>query len=221
MTDLILVRHGETDWNRELRFQGHLDVPLNATGLEQARRLALRMIDEPVRRFYASDLARARQTAEPMAFQLRLAMVLDPALREQGFGQMEGMSVPEIKSRHPQEWADWLRFDADHAMPGGESTRFFHARVAAGVRRIAAAHLGETVLLVTHGGVLDMIWREARSFGLDGPRECLIPNAGISRIRVRTDGAIDILAWAETAHLAGMPPQPVYDQKKLLGGGVG
>jgi 2,3-bisphosphoglycerate-dependent phosphoglycerate mutase len=83
------------------------------------------------------------------------------------------------------------------------------------VQRVVAAHPQQTVVVVTHGGVLDMIYRTARSLGLNGPRQSDIPNAGLNRIRVR-DGVMDILAWADTRHLADLPPQPVYDQKKLV-----
>jgi probable phosphoglycerate mutase len=215
MTELILLRHGETDWNRELRFQGHVDVGLNTIGLEQAQRLARRLAGERADRLYASDLLRARQTAQPVASALDLATVSDAALREQSFGQVDGMSVDDIKARHPQAWEGWLRFHEDYCMPEGESTRQFHARVMDAVHRLVAAHPGETLVVVTHGGVLDMIYRTARSLGLNGPRQSDIPNAGLNRVRVR-EGGIDILAWADIAHLADMPPQPVYDQKKLV-----
>jgi probable phosphoglycerate mutase len=215
MTELILLRHGETDWNRELRFQGHVDVGLNAIGLEQARRLARRLEGETAHHIYASDLLRAQQTAQPVAQQLKLASVTDPALREQSFGLVDGMKVDDIKARHPQAWEGWLRFHEDFCMPEGESTRQFHARVMDAVYRLEAAHRGQTLVVVTHGGVLDMIYRTARSLGLSGPRQSEIPNAGLNRIRVHENG-IDILAWADVQHLANLPPQPVYDQLKLV-----
>src|SRR3989344_2499136 len=137
MTELILIRHGETDWNRELRFQGHVDVPLNAS-----------------------------------------------ALREQNFGVVNGKRVDDVKLEHAGAWNQWLRFEADYGMPGGETTRQFHTRVMDAVYRIAQQHRGQTVMVVTHGGVLDMIWRTARGTGLDGPRQSDIPNAGLNRVRV-------------------------------------
>jgi 2,3-bisphosphoglycerate-dependent phosphoglycerate mutase len=214
-TELVLIRHGETDMNRELRFQGQVDVALNAIGLEQARRLAARLAGEQAEAVYASDLLRAWQTAEPIAGELALQPVADTSLREQGFGRVDGMSVDDIKREHPQAWEGWLRFEEDFAMPEGESTRVFHTRVMAAVQRVVASHPGQTVLVVTHGGVLDMIYRTARSLGLKGPRQSEIPNAGLNRIRV-SDGAMEILSWADTRHLADLPPQPVYDQRKLV-----
>jgi 2,3-bisphosphoglycerate-dependent phosphoglycerate mutase len=215
MTELILLRHGETDWNRELRFQGHVDVGLNAIGLEQARRLAGRLAGERADRIYASDLTRAQQTAQPVARQLGMDSITDRALREQSFGEVDGMRVQDIQQQHPEVWAAWLLFHEDYAMPGGESTRQFHARVMDAVNRLVAAHRGETLVVVTHGGVLDMIYRTARSLGLSGPRQSDIPNAGLNRVRVG-DGTVEILSWADTAHLADLPPQPVYDQRKLV-----
>jgi 2,3-bisphosphoglycerate-dependent phosphoglycerate mutase len=215
MTELILLRHGETDWNRELRFQGHVDVSLNGVGFEQAKRLARRLAGHIAHRIYASDLLRAQQTAQPVAHELGLPTVSDAALREQDFGRVDGMRVDDIKEQHPQAWAGWLRFHEDYSMPEGESTRQFHARVMEAVNNMVSAHLGETVVVVTHGGVLDMIYRTALSLGLSGPRQSEIPNAGLNRVRVH-DGGIDILAWADVQHLADLPPQPVYDQKKLV-----
>jgi probable phosphoglycerate mutase len=213
MTEIVLIRHGETDMNRELRFQGHVDVALNATGLEQARRLAARMAGELAHACYASDLLRARQTAQPVAAQMALQPVPESGLREQSFGRVDGMRVDDIKVQHPQAWEGWLRFEEDYAMPEGESTRQFHARVMEALHRLVAAHPQETIVVVTHGGVLDMIYRTARSLGLNGPRQSDIPNAGVNRIRMGA-GAIEIVDWADTRHLADLPPQPVYDQQK-------
>jgi 2,3-bisphosphoglycerate-dependent phosphoglycerate mutase len=215
MTELILIRHGETDWNRELRFQGQVDVPLNAVGHEQARRLAQRLAGEKVHQLYQSDLTRTVQTAQPVASELALPGISDATLREQAFGRVDGMRVDDIKLQYPEAWEGWLRFDADYAMPEGETTRQFHARVMDAVRRLAVAHPGQTLLVVTHGGVLDMIYRTARALGLNGPRQSDIPNAGVNRVRLQGD-RIDILDWADVRHLADMPAQPVYDQRKLV-----
>lgn len=221
MTELILIRHGETDWNRELRFQGQVDVPLNATGHEQARRLAERLGAErlAVDHLVSSDLIRTRQTAQPVLGALLPALhidnVVDASLREQSFGLVDGMRVDDIKLQHAGAWENWLRFDADGGMPGGETTRQFHARVMDAVRRLAQEYAGKTLIVVTHGGVLDMVWRTAKGVGLHGPRQSDIPNAGFNRVRLDGD-AIELLHWADVRHLADLPPQPVYDQKKLL-----
>jgi len=216
MTELILIRHGETDWNRELRFQGQLDVPLNATGLEQALRVADRLAREPMHQLHSSDLQRALQTAQAVARRSELSLdpVLDTALREQNFGVVEGLRVTDIQQQFPQAWDQWVRFEADFAFEGGESTRTFHARVLAAVRALARRHPEQTLTVVTHGGVLDMLYRSALGLSLSGPRASDIPNAGINRLRLQGE-AIEIVDWADTRHLADLPPQPVYDQQRL------
>ncbi|KRH99199.1 histidine phosphatase family protein [Curvibacter sp. PAE-UM] len=216
MTELILIRHGETDWNRELRFQGQLDVPLNATGLEQAQRVAARLAQESMQQLVSSDLQRALQTAQAVAGRCAqpLDPVLDAALREQHFGVVEGLRVPDIQQQHPQAWDQWVRFEADFAFEGGESTRAFHARVLAALRALARRHPEQTLAVVTHGGVLDMVYRSALGLALSGPRVSDIPNAGINRVRLLGE-AVEIIDWADTRHLADLPPQPVYDQQRL------
>jgi probable phosphoglycerate mutase len=208
MTDFIFIRHGETDWNRQQRFQGQIDVPLNATGHEQARRLATRLADAPAHTLLASDLLRTRQTGEPLAASWGLAPRLNAAFREQSFGVLEGLDVPTIKTEHPELWARWLEHEADFALPGGgESIRQFHARVITAVRQAAEDCAGQVVTVVTHGGVLDMLWRTANGLPLDGLRQCEIPNTGINRLRWRA-GTLEILSWADAGHLEGLPPQP-------------
>jgi len=208
MTELIVIRHGETDWNRQHRFQGQIDVPLNDTGLAQADRLGQHLADEPIDVLVCSDLQRARSTAEPLARPRGLAPVVDPLWREQGFGILEGLDVPTIRSQHSMLWNQWVRHEADYALPqGGESNRAFHARVMRALQDLLAAHAGQRVAVVTHGGVLDMLWRQAQGLPLHGPRECDIPNTGINRLRWTGD-ALQILGWAEAGHLAGLPEQP-------------
>ena len=218
MTELILLRHGETEWNRELRFQGQVDVPLNATGHAQAQRLAQRLAGEPIDHLVSSDLSRARQTADPFARQVQasrgIGLDVDAALREQAFGRIDGMRVEDIKRDHADVWAGWTQFQSDYVVPDGESTRQFHTRVMAALWQMVASHPGRTLAVVTHGGVLDMVFRTARGLGLEGPRQSAIPNAGISRVRMQ-DGVVELLQWADTAHLEGMPAQPVYDQQRL------
>lgn len=204
MTELLLIRHGETDWNREHRFQGQIDVPLNARGREQAERLAGRLADESLDALYASDLMRAWQTAEPAARRLGMPLVAAPSLREQAFGVLEGMSLDEILVRNRAEWEAWRLHDADYALPGGgESARGFHARVVAGLRELVARHAGGRIAVVSHGGVLDMLYREANALPLAGVRTCLIPNAGVSTLRADGD-LLEIVVWGDDAHVADL-----------------
>jgi len=207
MTDFIFIRHGETDFNRQLRFQGQIDVALNANGHEQARRLARALAAQPFDLLVSSDLLRTRETAAPLEGQRQLRATLQPGLREQHFGVLEGLDAPGVQALHPELWAQWLRHDADYALPEGESARQFHARVLGTVRELAAAHQGKTLAVVTHGGVLDMLWRTVHGLALSGARQCDIPNTGINRLRWRA-GSLDILGWADAAHLQGLGEQP-------------
>ena len=217
MTELILIRHGETDWNRELRFQGQVDVPLNAIGHEQARRVGRQLAGETVQQLVCSDLLRTRQSAMPSAQQLGLQAVNDAALREQNFGAVDGMRAADIQSQFPQAWSRWIEFDADFAFDGGESTRAFHTRIMAALGNLVQHRTGQRLLVVTHGGVLDMIYRTALDLPLSGPRLSAIPNGAINRVRMQGQ-RVEILGWAETGHLLGMPEQPVYDQAKAAQG---
>lgn len=208
MTELIVIRHGETDWNRQHRFQGQIDVPLNAAGQAQARRLAERLADEAFDVVVASDLERARMTAEAATLARGLPTRTEPLWREQAFGVLEGLDVPTIVKRHPELWAQWIRHDADFALPGGgESVRNFHARVWRAVQALAEQHAGARIAVFTHGGVLDMLWRGAQGLPLSGPRACEIPNTGINRLRWNGD-TLHIVQWADAAHLEGLPAQP-------------
>jgi 2,3-bisphosphoglycerate-dependent phosphoglycerate mutase len=214
VTELVLIRHGETDWNRAHRFQGQLDVPLNAAGQAQAEALARHAADL-IRgdAFFSSDLQRAQQTAAPLAAIWGQAPVLLPGLREQAFGEWEGQDVPTLRARHPREWARWLEHDEDHAPPGGETARQFHARVWATVQTlVSGAGPRQRIVIVTHGGVLDVLWRTAHGRPLSGPREAEIPNGGINRLRwqVSADramgGRLEVDDWADISHLQGLAP---------------
>ena len=224
MTDFLLIRHGETAWNRELRFQGQLDVPLNDMGFEQAQRLKIRIAqalaewqvqDRVPTRIISSDLIRAQQTAQPVAEVLGHTCIINAGLREQCYGMFEGMCSPDIQAQHPEAWQRWLAFDADAAVEGAETTRAFHDRVIATLQDLAHQYVGEHVVVVTHGGVLDMVWRHAQALSLSGPRECDIPNAGLNQVAWR-DGGLHIQLWADAKHLVDLPEQPVYSQKRLL-----
>ena len=161
MTELYVMRHGETDWNRQHRFQGQIDVPLNAAGRAQAQRLARRLAVESFDVVVASDLLRARTTAELAA--AGYAVVSEPLWREQSFGVLEGLDAATIIERHPQLWTQWLLHDADYALPGGgESVRTFQARVLLALQRLVHQHSGARIAVFTHGGVLDMLWRAVR-----------------------------------------------------------
>lgn len=206
-TLLTLVRHGETDWNRIRRFQGQLDVPLNVLGRLQAERLASALAGEAFDVVVTSDLERVRSTAAPLLACLGLEARTDARWREQGYGAFEGQDVQTLRRDQPELWRRYGEHDADFAPPGGETTRMFFERVHAALHDLVQQETGRRVLLFTHGGVLDMLWRGVNGLTPDGPRRCAIPNAGINRL-AWSDGRLEILQWAVEEHLAGLPEQP-------------
>ena len=141
-TRIILARHGETDWNLERRWQGHSDRPLNEAGRAQAEALAEQLAGEPIAAVYSSDLVRAHETARIVAARLGLDVVAVPGLRERRFGSWEGLRDVEVEHRFP----------GAHGPPDGETREEMLQRVLASLEAIAAAHDGQTVLVVCHGG---------------------------------------------------------------------
>jgi probable phosphoglycerate mutase len=150
VTTILLARHGETDWNRQGRFQGWADPPLNDAGRAQARELAERLRDTPFDAVYSSDLRRAHETADIVAAPHDVPVMIDPGLREIDVGSWSGLTRREIEARFP---------GADHH--DGESREDHLARVLAAVERIARAHVGERILIVSHGGSLRALRRHA------------------------------------------------------------
>lgn len=203
VTRLVLIRHGETDWNRATRIQGHTDIPLSDLGLAQAERLAEALADEPLAAIYSSDLSRARQTAEALARVQGLTIHFDAALRERAFGRFEGLNWQEIEQGYPEDAARWRRREPDFAVGGGESLTVFSARCMGAAHRAAAAHPGESIALVAHGGVLDCLYRAATRVALDAPRSWQLGNATINRLLATPDG-FTLVGWNDDRHLAGL-----------------
>ncbi len=154
---LLLIRHGETDWNNERRLQGNTDTPLNANGIVQARRLARRIAGEELDALYASPLARARGTAEIIADQLGVVLTLDDRLKEKGLGDLEGLTLEEFQAQYPELYQGWIS-SADHfPLPGEESPAQLRERIVAFLDDLRARHSnGTRIGVVTHGGTISM-----------------------------------------------------------------
>jgi broad specificity phosphatase PhoE len=151
MTQLYLVRHGQTDWNVEGRYQGQSDLPLNAAGRAQVERLSQELAEVPFCAAYSSDLSRARETARLLAAPRGIAVYLDPRLREISLGVWEGQLVTEIARQYPEAWAERRRDPARARAPGGESVAEVGVRVGEAADAIASAHPAGPVLVVSHG----------------------------------------------------------------------
>jgi probable phosphoglycerate mutase len=202
-TTLLLIRHGETAWNAEHRIQGHLDIPLSPSGFRQAQRLAERLAGEAIAAVYSSELARAWFTALPLAERLGLEVAAEPRLRERSFGIFEGLTLDEVAHQHPQEFAHWRGRDPDWLLEGGESGRPLIDRVLAALQDIVARHHGSTIAVVSHGGVLDVVYRSARALPWRAPREHQMLNASINRLSASAPPLeLSILDWGDVAHLA-------------------
>jgi probable phosphoglycerate mutase len=200
-TRLCIVRHGETAWNAEGRVQGQLDIPLNEVGLAQARAVAAVLGNESFSALYSSDLVRVRQTAQPSAERLGLPVLLDPDLRERNYGVFQSMTYAEAKERLPRDYARFRAKDPDFAFTSGESLARFNERALACVDSLIKKHAGEKLLVFTHGGVLEMVYRHATGRGLSSARDFEIPNAAINRIEAAAQGW-RVSAWADISHLS-------------------
>ncbi len=201
-TRLCIVRHGETAWNAEHRVQGQLDVPLNAIGLAQAQAAAKVLSREKFDAIYSSDLSRARQTAQPTASLLSMPILADKNLRERHYGIFERLTYAEVKTRFPEDYARFEAREPDYAFQTGESLKDFSARSIAVISKIAKEHEGQSILVFTHGGVLDKLYRFVTGLPLSAHREFGIPNAGLNRIEL-TSAGWQIRSWADVAHLEG------------------
>lgn len=200
-TRIIAIRHGETAWNVDTRIQGHLDIPLNDRGLWQAEQAGLALRDEPLSAVYTSDLLRAHATAQAVVRSTGARLVAEPRLRERHFGQFQGRTFAEIEAELPEDAMRWRKRDPHYAPPdGGESLVALRERIEHTITALARPHPGEQIVLVAHGGVLDVLYRLATRQGLQAPRTWQLPNAAINRLLWTPEG-LSLVGWADTQHL--------------------
>lgn len=202
MTTFWLIRHGETAWNAQRRLQGWRDVPLNDTGLRQARQLA-RVLRPPhpvpqVDAVFASDLSRAAQTARIASVHFHRDVILDAALRERSFGNYEGRELDTLRDAAGAP----IRFYAlDKEIVGGETRQQFCDRIRSAFLALAKGHPAQTLLVFSHGGVIDMVWRLATGADLGGPRTMPILNTSLNAFRIDGQGGWQLLDWGYVPHL--------------------
>ncbi|MCV2356807.1 histidine phosphatase family protein [Paucibacter sp. B2R-40] len=202
-TQILAIRHGETEWNRVKRIQGHTDIALSDLGLAQVRLLGLALQEQSIDAIYTSDLQRARQTAQAvieLAPHTGLNLRLDPQLRERSFGSFEGLTWEEIAARWPDQSERWRKRDAEFGAEGGETLGEFYQRSVAALTRIAMRHPGQTIVVVTHGGVLDCLYRAATGLGLQAPRTWVLGNAAVNRL-LFTPVGFSLIGWSDASHL--------------------
>lgn len=199
-TRILAIRHGQTAWNAEARIQGHQDIALDDTGRRQADAVARALRDETLQAVYSSDLLRASQTARPLQSLHMLPALTDAGLRERCFGSFEGFSFEQVSQRWPEAAERWRRREPSFSPGGGESLLEFRQRVLSTVERLALRHLGGSIALVTHGGVIDMLYRQATHQTLQAARSWAVANASINRLLYTPQG-LTLVGWADVAHL--------------------
>lgn len=204
-TTLCLIRHGETHWNAERRLQGHTDIPLNAKGALQARQMAqaLKDIKLSFDVLYTSDLKRAADTANAIVELFGVEAQVDSALRERHFGALQGLSISEAPSLQPDIWQAHIARDLEHDLGGGESMQQFALRVQNALDKIQERYSGKTILLVSHGGTLDMMYRIASKQALSAERVASVPNASLNWITYSQPNGWAVKQWADIRHLEG------------------
>ncbi|MDD2721439.1 MAG: histidine phosphatase family protein [Gallionella sp.] len=200
-TRICFIRHGETDWNVVKRIQGQTDIPLNDTGRKQALAMAFNAGHHDFNAIYCSDLMRTVETANALAERRDLKVKTLPLLRERHYGIFQGITAVEGLQRHPEAHACYMARDLNYDFEIGESMLSFETRVKAAVEHLCRHHTGETIVAVTHAGVLDILYRHATGRPLHTPRDFVIPNCALNWFHFDGQGW-HLEAWDDHHHLA-------------------
>ena len=177
---ICLIRHGETDWNVSRRIQGQTDIPLNDNGCAQAHAMSSKAGGYRFDRIYSSDLGRAYDTARVLADRCGLEVSAMQELRERHFGCLQGLTAAEAAMRYPQAYAGHKSRDPDCNFESGESLLQFDRRVNGALEALIDRHIGQTLAVVSHAGVLDVVYRKATGRALQAPRDFPIPNCALN-----------------------------------------
>ena len=208
-TEFLIVRHGETPWNVDRRIQGWKDIELNELGRLQADRLGAHLTHPTaphgsVHAIYSSDLLRAKQTADSLARALGLSLSTVQGVRERNYGVLEGIAFDQMHEHYPEVAKVWASRELDGIIPEGETLRQFRERVTTTIESLASKHPGQRVIVVTHGGAMDIIWREATGTDMQAPRKAPLLNASVNRIELavsQTGFAWSLVQWGNVDHL--------------------
>ena len=206
-TQVLLIRHGQSEGNAEKRFGGHTATPLSPLGLRQAEATAAALAGESITAIYSSDLLRATETARPLSLLTKLDVRESGAFRERSVGVMEGLTFQEAAENHPEQYGALLRREFDHVLKGGESYRQLLDRAWMKLDAILTQHAGGRIVIFSHTGTICILALHLMG-ALDAPelRPVWIStsNCGINRIEIRDDGFIRVLAINDTRHLIGI-----------------
>ena len=206
-TNVLLIRHGQSKGNAERRFGGHTATPLSARGRNQAEATARTLKSESLTAIYSSDLARAIETAKPLANMTGLTVQSTTAFRERSVGVMEGLTFEDAAQQHPEQYAALLRRDFDYVLSGGESYRQLLDRAWMKLDAVLTNHTGGRIVIFSHTGTICILALHLMG-ALDAPelRPVWIStaNCGINRFEIRDDGFIRVIAINDTRHLIGI-----------------
>jgi 2,3-bisphosphoglycerate-dependent phosphoglycerate mutase len=200
-TRICIIRHGETDWNVKPRIQGKIDIPLNDTGHKQAVAMAFSAAHHQFHAIYSSDLKRAFDTAGLLAERRGLTINPLPQLRERHYGIFQGITAKEAAQSHPREHGLYMARDLEYDFSNGESMHTFADRVASAVDIMTRHHAGQTIVAVTHAGVLDILYRKATGRPLPTPRDFNVPNCALNWFKFDEHGW-HLEAWDDHHYLA-------------------
>ena len=200
VTRVILLRHGETVWNLEGRYQGQLDSPLTPVGLAQARALGKRLAGMKFAALYSSDLGRARQTAACLVEFSAHEVRIEPRLRERHLGIFQNLGKAGLKEKFPDEYRLFKSGGPDHVIPQGESGRQAANRTNTCLEELALRHAGETIVVVAHGGTISALLRHTLAIPLEAPRRFARSNASWNLFNFE-DGKWFLETWGDVSHL--------------------
>ncbi|MDP5240532.1 histidine phosphatase family protein [Uliginosibacterium sp. 31-16] len=202
ITRICLVRHGETAWNAQHRLQGHEDIPLNPRGLAQAQAVATALASCEFAAAYHSDLQRAALTARTIAAHRPFPVIAEPALRERHFGALQGLTRDEAEQHYPGIYGKVRTREPFAGPPGnGESLNTFAQRISQALHAIAARHAGQSVLIVSHGGCMDIMYRIVTGKPLTEARDFALGNATLNWVEWQ-DQRWNLRVWDEKDHLS-------------------
>ena len=201
MTEIIIIRHGETEWNKTGRFQGHSDVPLSAEGRAQAAMLGENLAVDHVDMIYASDLTRAMETAAPLAQRFGLEVISDPQLRELNFGAWEGRNFNDVNAENPNAMKNFYTDPEQADIPESEPFPEFQRRVAGRVREIVAHERGKRVVIVSHGASIRILLADLLSMPIRSIWHLSQLNTAVNKIRFEDDGFAVVTLMNDTSHL--------------------
>lgn len=201
MTEIIIIRHGETEWNKTGRFQGHSDVPLSAEGRAQAAALGKNLVVDHVDAIYASDLTRAMETAAPLAQRFGLEVISDPLLRELNFGSWEGRNFNDVNAENPDAMKTFYNDPERVNIPDSEPFPEFQRRVAGRVREIVAQERGKRIVIVSHGASIRILFADILSMPIRSIWHVSQLNTAVNKICFEDDGFAVVTLMNDTSHL--------------------